>query len=60
MGDDIPDYHVMKRVGVAACPNDAVTEIKNISIYVSDKKGGEGCVRDLIEQVMRVKGVWEV
>jgi 3-deoxy-D-manno-octulosonate 8-phosphate phosphatase (KDO 8-P phosphatase) len=60
MGDDLPDYEVMQRVGVACCPNDAATEIKEISIYISDKKGGEGCVRDVIEQVMRVRGDWEI
>jgi 3-deoxy-D-manno-octulosonate 8-phosphate phosphatase (KDO 8-P phosphatase) len=60
MGDDLPDYEVMQRVAVACCPADASTEIKNISIYISDKKGGEGCVRDIIEQVMRVRGDWEI
>ena len=60
MGDDLPDHEVMQRVGVATCPNDAATEIKNISSYVSDKKGGEGCARDIIEQVMRVRGDWEI
>ena len=58
MGDDVPDYEVMKRVGVPTCPNDAVQEIKGISIYVSDKKGGKGCVRDVIEQVLKVQGKW--
>lgn len=60
MGDDLPDWEVMNRVGVAACPNDAATEIKSISIYVSNNKGGEGCVRDIIEQVLRVQGNWEI
>jgi 3-deoxy-D-manno-octulosonate 8-phosphate phosphatase (KDO 8-P phosphatase) len=60
MGDDLPDYEVMKRVGVAVCPNDAATEIKDISMYISPNKGGEGCVRDVIEQVMRVQGNWEI
>ncbi len=60
MGDDLPDWEVMKRVGVAACPLDAATEIKEISLYTSDKKGGEGCVRDIIEQVLRVRGDWEI
>jgi 3-deoxy-D-manno-octulosonate 8-phosphate phosphatase (KDO 8-P phosphatase) len=58
MGDDLPDYEVMQRVGVATCPNDSAQEIKDISIYVSGKKGGKGCVRDVIEQVMRVQGNW--
>lgn len=59
MGDDMPDYEVMKRVAVTTCPQDAVSEIREISIYVSDKKGGEGCVRDVIEQVLKVQGHWE-
>ncbi len=58
MGDDVPDYEVMKRIGVPTCPSDSAQEIKDISIYVSAKKGGKGCVRDVIEQVMRVQGNW--
>ncbi|MGQ8338862.1 KdsC family phosphatase [Sunxiuqinia sp. A32] len=58
MGDDLVDFPVMKMVGVAVCPIDAVSEIKEISSYISDKKGGEGCVRDIIEQVMRAQENW--
>lgn len=58
MGDDIPDYNVMKAVGVPVCPADAAEEIKSICVYISDKKGGEGCVRDVIEQVLRAQGKW--
>ncbi len=58
MGDDLPDYQVMKEVGFPTCPSDAVEEIKSISIYISDKSGGEGCVRDVIEQVLRLQGKW--
>jgi 3-deoxy-D-manno-octulosonate 8-phosphate phosphatase, YrbI family len=58
MGDDIPDYRVMKRVGVPVCPADAVDEIKNISVYISDRNGGRGCVRDIIEQTLRVQDKW--
>lgn len=58
MGDDIPDYEVMSLAGVAACPADASAEIKSISHYVSHKKGGEGCVRDIIEQTLKVQGKW--
>lgn len=58
MGDDIPDLYVMKEVGLPSCPQDAVPEIKAISKYVSHKKGGEGCVRDVIEQVLKVQGKW--
>jgi len=58
MGDDLPDYEVMKAVGFPACPSDAVEEIKAICSYISDKAGGEGCVRDVIEQVLRLQGKW--
>ena len=58
MGDDIPDYGVMKLCGVATCPRDAASEIKAISHYVSDRGAGEGCVRDVIEQVLRLHGHW--
>lgn len=59
MGDDIPDAPVMEKVGVPCCPNDAVRELQQLSVYISDKKGGEGCARDVIEQVMRVQGKWQ-
>jgi 3-deoxy-D-manno-octulosonate 8-phosphate phosphatase (KDO 8-P phosphatase) len=58
MGDDIPDFEVMKMVGLPACPADADSEIKHISVYISDKKGGEGCVRDVIEQALRLHNNW--
>lgn len=58
MGDDIPDIPVMKMVGLPVCPADAVEEVKGVSVYISDKKGGAGCVRDIIEQVMKVQGKW--
>lgn len=58
MGDDIPDIDVMKSCGLAACPYDAVPEVRSISHFISPIKGGEGCVRDVIEQVMKVNGKW--
>ena len=58
MGDDIPDYPVMKGIGLPCCPQDAVPEIKSISKYISHKKGGKGAVRDVIEQVLKVQGKW--
>jgi len=58
MGDDIPDFEVMKEAGVAVCPSDADSEIKQVAVYISDKKGGEGCVRDIIEQVLRLHNNW--
>ena len=58
MGDDIPDYEIMKRAGLPCCPSDAAQEIKDISRYVSPLKGGEGCGRDVIEQVLKVQGKW--
>lgn len=58
MGDDIPDLQVMRRVGVAACPADAAEEVKQISHFISDRPGGRGCVRDIIEQTLKAQGKW--
>src|SRR5690606_12743059 len=58
MGDDIPDYHVMKLVGLATCPQDAAPEIKSLCQYISHINGGKGAARDVIEQVMKVQGKW--
>lgn len=58
MGDDIPDYKVMQMVGLPCCPQDAAPEIKSVSKYISHIRGGEGCVRDILEQTMRVQGKW--
>ena len=58
MGDDIPDYEVMKLCGCPCCPADACPEIKEISIYVSHRDGGYGCGRDVVEQVLRAQGKW--
>ncbi|MEL6975941.1 MAG: HAD family hydrolase [Bacteroidota bacterium] len=58
MGDDIPDIPPMKMVALATAPQNAVAEVKAISDYVSHKNGGEGCVRDIIEQVLKVRGDW--
>lgn len=60
IGDDLPDHEVMSRVGLAVCPADAAQEIKDICPYISSKNGGEGCIRDIIEQVLRVQGKWEI
>lgn len=58
MGDDIPDFEVMQKCGCPCCPADAASEIKAISTYISPQKGGEGCVRDVIEQVLKSQGKW--
>ena len=58
MGDDIPDIKIMKKVLLATCPNDAVIDVKEISDYVSPKNVGQGCVREIIEQVLRVQNKW--
>jgi 3-deoxy-D-manno-octulosonate 8-phosphate phosphatase (KDO 8-P phosphatase) len=58
MGDDVPDYDVMQMAGLRACPADAVVEIQHISHYISHKKGGDGCVRDIIEQTLRAQDKW--
>ena len=58
MGDDIPDYEVMSICGLPCCPSDAAPEIRKLSLYVSHLPGGEGCVRDVVEQVLRANGKW--
>ncbi|MCG9900214.1 MAG: HAD hydrolase family protein [Hydrotalea sp.] len=59
MGDDIPDIPIMKAAGVSASPQDAVLEVREISAYISPQGGGKGCVRDVIEKVMKCKGLWD-
>jgi 3-deoxy-D-manno-octulosonate 8-phosphate phosphatase (KDO 8-P phosphatase) len=59
MGDDIPDLQIMQLAGVKACPSDAAIDIKNSVDYISIYKGGEGCVREVIEKVMKLKGDWD-
>jgi len=59
MGDDMPDVEVMGIVGLPCCPADAVSEIKAISSYISNYKGGEGCVRDVIEKVLKLNDDWD-
>jgi len=58
MGDDVPDYELMKMAGIPCCPVDACEEIKSVSEYISPLHGGRGCVRDVVEQVLKVKGMW--
>src|SRR5690606_34219610 len=60
VGDDMPDYEVMKHTGLAVCPNDAVEDIKAISHYMSPKNGGQGVVRDVLEKVLKLKGQWPI
>ena len=59
MGDDIPDLAVMQMAGMACCPADAVPEIKRISQYISPQSGGHGCVRDIIEKVLKLNQHWD-
>ena len=58
MGDDIPDLPVLAAAGLACCPQDAAPEVRSASKYVSPIPGGAGCVRDVLEQAMKVKGLW--
>lgn len=60
MGDDIPDYLVMKVAGVACAPSDAAPEIRSMAQYISPFAGGQGCVRDVIEKVMKLRGDWQI
>lgn len=58
MGDDLPDFEIMQKVGVPTCPKNAAREIKDISTYISDQDGGQGCVRDIVEKVLRSQDKW--
>jgi len=58
MGDDIPDLEILKNCGLATCPSDAVNEVKEVSEYISIHPGGKGCVRDVIEQTLKIQGKW--
>jgi 3-deoxy-D-manno-octulosonate 8-phosphate phosphatase (KDO 8-P phosphatase) len=58
LGDDIPDLEVMRAAGVACCPEDAVQQVQDISDYISPLKGGKGCVRDIIEKVLKLNNDW--
>jgi 3-deoxy-D-manno-octulosonate 8-phosphate phosphatase (KDO 8-P phosphatase) len=59
MGDDLPDVPLLQEVGLSACPADAVAEVKSVSRYISGINGGNGCVRDVIEKVLRLNGHWQ-
>lgn len=59
MGDDMPDLPVFQVVGLGCCPSDAVNDIKAVAQYISSKKGGDGCVREVIEKVLKINGHWE-
>ena len=58
MGDDLPDLPVLKAVGLACCPRDAAPEVRAACDYISPVDGGKGCVRDVLEQAMRLKKIW--
>jgi 3-deoxy-D-manno-octulosonate 8-phosphate phosphatase (KDO 8-P phosphatase) len=58
MADDLPDLAAMQQVGIACCPADAVNEVKAIAHYISPLPGGQGCVREVIEKVLKVQDKW--
>ena len=58
VGDDIPDYEVLQRCGLPCCPADAAPEIKDVCIYISHKNGGQGCARDILEQILKAQNLW--
>lgn len=60
MGDDMPDFEAMQLAGIAACPNDAVVDIKEICSYKAIAKGGEGCAREVIEKTLKLNNHWDL
>ncbi len=59
MGDDLPDWEIMQQVSLPVCPADAAQEIKTISKYISPINGGQGCVREIIEQCLKIQNNWD-
>ena len=60
MGDDIPDISPIMKVGLKTCPFDAVSQVRDVVDYVSPVNGGQGCVRDIIEQTLKVQENWKL
>lgn len=60
MGDDLPDLQILQKVGLSACPADAVGEIRSTVDYISPLAGGTGCVRDVVEKVLKTQDKWRV
>jgi 3-deoxy-D-manno-octulosonate 8-phosphate phosphatase (KDO 8-P phosphatase) len=58
VGDDIPDYEVLQQCGLSCCPADAAPEIKAMCTYISHKNGGQGCARDILEQILKAQDKW--
>lgn len=58
VGDDIPDYEVLQQCGLPCCPADAAPEIKAVCTYISHKNGGQGCARDILEQILKAQDLW--
>lgn len=58
MGDDLPDLPVLTRVGLAVAPANAAPEVKRVAHYVTRLRGGEGAVREIVEAILRARGVW--
>ncbi len=58
IGDDLPDIAVLQQCGLSVCPKDAAPEVKNVVDYISYKKGGKGCVREVLEQCLKIQGKW--
>lgn len=60
IGDDLPDYQILKRVGFAAAPSNAAPEVKAVVDYVAKKHGGRGAVREIIEKILKAQNKWKV
>lgn len=59
MGDDLPDIQILHKVGLSTCPADAVPEIRMIVDYISPLPGGSGCVRDIMEKVLKSQSKYQ-
>lgn len=59
-GDDLPDIPVIEACGMGVCPSDAVDEVKKAADHICSRPGGRGCVREMIEMVLKLQGKWEL
>ena len=58
MGDDLADLPVLRTVGLAACPADAVAEVKDVAHLITQAPGGRGAVREVVEIILKSQGRW--
>jgi len=59
IGDDLPDLPILSRCGLAVSPSNGCNEVRSIADYVTQRQGGEGSIREVVELILKSKGLWE-